>query len=307
VLCNVFTFTAHIIAKLKRHRQFLQYLKDRELLLFEHPFKSFELSRVGFFSGKNYKRTYLPYHIHRIKHIVNKSVTGNEDIHFTPAYVVNPRKIIYIKQNSDGTKTKYSTEALEIECEPEHLTTMQDLLVGTDFQYNEFGKFVPYTTQHNDPQLFIDKIIENNQHFTDYESLNLFGWHETLMDAKIENEVTVRELLTTHTHNGIHSLEYHSSTTSEGKWTLIIHKDHKKQIIEAIENIVIPAAAQLEEYTSNRNNNEHFTNGLSISNSQHRTSHKVKEYIRNMHQIERNQNDHHYDNQLQLSICAARK
>jgi hypothetical protein len=266
LLCNLVSFTTNPLTTIKRNKTFFDYTKENGIFIFPHKFKSISLSRVGFFSEKHPRLTNITDFTTTVSSMISYQQDDQSNPPAIPPFTLNLRHVIFTQKHDDGTTTQHSTDAIEVECEQEHLSTMTDLFNQLPFIIQEHGLFTPMDMQYCDPELFAQRIIDQENFIDRHTLLSLFGWHELVMQTHLQDSnIPISESILA--IFGTIAVERTNTTDIDGKWFLVVDKHERNRIISHIETQIIPSVQTTQEHETCLLVNEKFASGLSVSRS----------------------------------------
>ena len=255
------TTTSHTLNKMKQQPEFFNYLKERSIYTFEHPFQTKSLARIGFFCGLANRYIQTDDFYDAIHTKLTTTTETSPDNHFVPLFAINTN-VTRHRQTINGKIQLHSTEALEIECDPKDIESLTQLMFNTELDKDQFGEFIPYTIHANDPELLIQKIADNNYHKTTIATIYLHGIHPDVMHDNLEDTFTVKSALLSNPE--IFSVERNNMSETHGKWTVITSHELQNIALATINDILTPVR-ELETYKTHVNDNKDYEAGMSVS------------------------------------------
>ena len=253
------TPTPYPLINMKRNNEFIHYVRDNGIFLFDHPFHSATVSRPGFFFGILPKAINVEDFNNEIKGQLT-ALIGTNNIHFIPTFAINPGII----RHRDHTGYMHSTESLQVECDPSDavsLTTAFILLKTNKLQY---GTFMPFSVQQQNSDLLTQTIADNN-HFQRHQATTIYisGLHPETMDTKLEDAYTVRAALMS--QDEVFSIQRTVDSASLGKWTVITSLEHREATMATLRDITVPIS-ELQSHITHLADNDTYAAGITILN-----------------------------------------
>jgi hypothetical protein len=268
---------------LKQKPGFMTFLRDNNLFMNMHQYKTYAISTVGHV----FKRLPEATNCQDYKELLEAKIARAQDnkaeanptlkLLVTPLIKieVQPARVIHLLRNQQGQATeKGDTYALRVRCERDKVKEVSALLTSGICNDTFTGTFVPITAAVGSPEGYMNLVDEHEDYRKNHSFIRITGLHPDLVQATIfdssDNTTKImKEGIMEWKENGsniVISMEPSLNVSDNGEWRVIVKNSNTAIALEKLEKITIDAEKH-ELFRARLHEGESFQRGIIITSS----------------------------------------